>query len=62
MCVCVRRVGIRECETTTTYVCVYILWERMDVRREFYLCKKKKKDPCYIEDFGGIITYWSRHA
>jgi hypothetical protein len=40
-------------KTTTTYVCVYVLWERVDVRWEFYLCKKTP--PLYIEDLWGDL-------
>ena len=49
-----------------TYVCVYVLWERVDVRWEFYLVKKN--DTCInkrVVEGGfvvGIATYWSRHA
>ena len=54
--------GFRD--ETNTYVCVNVLWERMDVRWELYLCKTTIY--IYIEDLWdlglGIVTYWSRHA
>jgi hypothetical protein len=34
-----------------TYVCVYVLWERMDVRWELYLCKTT----IYIYIYRGFV-------
>jgi hypothetical protein len=46
-----------------TYVCVYVLWERVDVRWEFYLVKTPREDLWGSSWFGIVdVTYWSRHA
>jgi hypothetical protein len=48
-----------------TYICIYVLWERVDVRWEFYLVKcdfigKRGNVFRGSWDVGG--SYWSRYA